>query len=67
MKAIVTVEFMGVADGDIYPRRFTVGEPVTGDIAAVALNEGWAMDPAKSDSRPRKKTRIAKASEDQTC
>jgi hypothetical protein len=42
MKAIVSQPFLGVEDGEIYPREFAEGDPVTGDLAAVAVREKWA-------------------------
>ncbi len=42
MKAKVTVAFDGVEDGYIIPRRFEIGEEITGDIAKVAVTEKWA-------------------------
>lgn len=40
--AIVTVPFSGVPDGQHYPIPFAVGDRVEGDLARVALAEGWA-------------------------
>lgn len=40
--AKVTEAFDGVPDGSIYPRRFDVGSEVSGDLATVAVNNGWA-------------------------
>ncbi|MCY1538272.1 hypothetical protein D9M68_738040 [compost metagenome] len=42
--AKVTEAFDGVPDGSIYPRRFQVGEVVAGDLATVAMNNGWAEE-----------------------
>lgn len=42
MKAIVTVPFRGVPDGEHHPQFFNVGDELAGDLAAVALTEGWA-------------------------
>lgn len=42
MKATVTVAFDGVPDGAIYPRTFAPGDTVEGDLARVAVREGWA-------------------------
>lgn len=39
---VVTVGFDGVPDGAIYGRRFEPGDVVEGDLAALALREGWA-------------------------
>ncbi|MBA5779491.1 hypothetical protein H2509_20365 [Stappia sp. F7233] len=43
MKAEVTAEFMGAADHDPKTRKFVVGEIVSGDLASVAVAEGWAV------------------------
>lgn len=39
---VVVTEFFGVPDGLVYPRTFALGETVTGDLAEVAVREGWA-------------------------
>ena len=39
---VVTVAFDGVPDGCIYGRHYEPGEIVEGDLAALALREGWA-------------------------
>lgn len=46
--ATVTAAFCGVPDGAVYPREFAPGETVTGDLAAVAVREGWAKRPKKA-------------------
>lgn len=50
MKATVTVEFDGRPDGEADTRRIAVGETVTGDLAKVAIENGWAEDPSASKS-----------------
>lgn len=40
--AVVVKPFAGVPDGLIYPRDFVEGDTVEGDLAVVALREGWA-------------------------
>ena len=45
--AKVVKEFWGAADHDPKTRLFKPGEEVTGDLAAVAVREGWA-EPAKA-------------------
>ena len=42
MKAQVIKTFMGVPDGALHPRRFEPGDSVEGDLARVAMAEGWA-------------------------
>lgn len=42
MKARVTKPFVGAPDGALYPRPFEVSELVEGDLARVAVAEGWA-------------------------
>lgn len=63
MKAIVTKEFAGVKDGEIYPRTWKAGDEIEGDLARVAIAEGWAesatkaapkSEPEEAD-KPRKK------------
>lgn len=42
MKIICSVPFRGVPDGESHVRSFNVGDALAGDLAAVALAEGWA-------------------------
>jgi hypothetical protein len=42
MKARVIRAFMGAPDGALHPRLFEVPEVVEGDLARVAIAEGWA-------------------------
>ncbi|CAN5480273.1 hypothetical protein BH10PSE7_BH10PSE7_15430 [soil metagenome] len=52
MKAIVAKEFPGCADGQTQTRMIAVGETIEGDLAAVAVREGWAeevKEPASPD------------------
>lgn len=42
MKAIVETPFHGAPDGDVYPRWFNKGDIVEGDLANVAVKQGWA-------------------------
>ncbi|MDO8974337.1 hypothetical protein [Reyranella sp.] len=42
MKAKVIKAFMGAPDGALHPRQFEVSELVEGDLARVAVAEGWA-------------------------
>jgi hypothetical protein len=41
--ARVTVRFPGVPDGEVHPRWFEIGDSVVGDLASVAIAEGWAV------------------------
>lgn len=43
MKAIVQIPFRGAPDGEPHSRQFEPGDLVEGDLAAVALREGWAV------------------------
>lgn len=40
--AVVIKPFRGVPDGEVYPKQFVAGDVVVGDLASVALEEGWA-------------------------
>jgi hypothetical protein len=40
--AKVVKAFVGAPDGEVYPRDFAPGDMVHGDLAAVAMREGWA-------------------------
>jgi hypothetical protein len=42
LRAAVVVAFSGVPDGLVLPRDFAIGDVVEGDLARVALAEGWA-------------------------
>lgn len=44
MRATVTSDFSGVPDGEIHPRTFKPGDTVEGELAAVAVEQGWAED-----------------------
>ena len=44
MRAIVTKEFKGLADGTASERYFVEGEVVYGDLAALAVAEGNAKE-----------------------
>ncbi len=41
-RAIVTEPFRGAPDGQIHPRIFEIGEKIDGDLATVAIQQGWA-------------------------
>jgi hypothetical protein len=72
MKAIVTKGFEGLPDGELIVRTFKPGDEVHGELAAVALREGWAEDedaPAPeptpvSSQRPDRKRRRSEAEGD---
>ncbi len=42
--AKVIQAFKGVPDGDSLVRNYAVGDTVTGDLAVVAVREGWAEE-----------------------
>lgn len=42
MKAIVTCQFSGRPDKDVFSRIIKVGEVIDGDLAMVAVANGWA-------------------------
>lgn len=42
VRARVTTRFFGARDGECYPVWHEVGAIVTGDLAKVAVSEGWA-------------------------
>ena len=42
--AKVKTAFHGVPDGEVMPKEFKPGDEVTGDLAAVAVAQGWASD-----------------------
>lgn len=54
MPVKVTKSFRGVPDGEAYPRTYQVGDEVTGDLAAVALKEKWAVSDQSAAKEPVK-------------
>lgn len=42
--AKVTVAFVGVPDGEVYGKEFAPGDEVEGNLAEVAVSEGWAEE-----------------------
>lgn len=40
-----SASFYGVPDGEIHPKRFNLGDEITGDLAKEAIAAGWAPDP----------------------
>ena len=44
MKAKVTRAFPGKPDDEVLSRAIAVGEEILGDLALVAVREGWAED-----------------------
>jgi hypothetical protein len=63
VRVVVTHEFVGVLDGQVYGRPILVGEVLTGDLAQLALREGWAKmaEAANPAPKPAKPPRPAKA------
>lgn len=43
-KAIVTKTFPGVRDGEVYPLQHEMGGIIEGDLAEVAIDNGWAVE-----------------------
>ena len=52
MKATVTRDGFGKPDNDSSGRFFAPGETIYGDLAAVAVREGWAEAVAESAPAP---------------
>lgn len=63
MRATVTTAFPGVEDGKIYPRDIAEGEIISGDLAAAAVEAGWAeeIDEAKFAREAKKRADEAAA------
>lgn len=56
-RARATKHFPGVPDGEIYPKHHVAGDIVVGDLAKVAIEEGWAErisddEPDKASASP---------------
>jgi hypothetical protein len=54
MKAVVDKAFEGAPDREIYPRHFKPGQLVEGDLARVAVDQGWASicEPQADTGKP---------------
>lgn len=46
MKATVIKAFDGARDGSMYPTHWRPGDAIDGDLARVAVREGWATEGA---------------------
>lgn len=59
MRAVVKTEFFGVRDGEAHPAKIEVGTEVSGDLAEVAVRNGWAdevrVQEAKAEPRQKAK------------
>lgn len=51
-EAIVTKAFFGARDGEIHGTQFNAGDKVSGDLARVAVKEGWAEHPRTAHKSP---------------
>ena len=49
-KMIKTIR--AVPDGEVYPREYKPGETITGEIARVAVDHGWAVVETKAMETP---------------
>jgi hypothetical protein len=49
-KMIKTIK--AVPDGEVYPREYKPGEIITGEIARVAVDHGWAIVETKAMDTP---------------
>ncbi len=65
MKAITTVEFKGVADGEIHPKTFKVDDPVAGDLAKVAVENKWAREVRDSVAPTKKEKTVEEMTTDE--
>ena len=52
IKAKVTKAFDGVPDGAVYPKSWEPGDIVEGDLARVAVAEGWAKEEKPAKGKP---------------
>jgi hypothetical protein len=55
MKAITTVEFKGVPDNEVQAKTFKVDDPVSGDLAVVAVREKWATEVKENKQHTKEK------------
>lgn len=63
MKAIVTKSFPGCADGDRHTQTFKEGQIITGDLAKVAIENGWAEEQGAGEKakKPERNASISSA------
>lgn len=61
MRATVTTAFPGVEDGKIYPRDIALGEIISGDLAAAAVEAGWAEEIDEEKAAEEAEKRAAEA------
>lgn len=54
MQAKVTKEFPGRPDDATMPRMIAVGETIGGELAAVAVEHGWAEKVSEESAPPAK-------------
>jgi hypothetical protein len=52
MRAIVQIPFRGAPDGEPYPKQFERGDFVEGELAEVAVAEGWAIPESSAPRAP---------------
>lgn len=52
MKAKVTKGFRGRRDNEPFTSDIAVGETITGDLATVAVKQGWAKPEGAADEAP---------------
>ena len=52
----LTEDLFAVADGEIYPRWFRVGDEVTGDVERTARSRGIVCDDQPRKAAPRRKS-----------
>jgi hypothetical protein len=58
--AKVTKEFDGCPDGEVHPKSFKPGDIVEGDLARVAIENGWAEGSSEPSGEPKKRRRGSK-------
>lgn len=54
--AKVIKAFYGAKDGEVYPQEVPEGAEVSGELARVAIDEGWA-EPGEGEAPAEKKAR----------
>ena len=61
--ARVTKPFPGVPDGQVLPVQFSIGDIVTGDLAAAAVEAGLAAEEPANAKKPAANKAVAGAPE----
>lgn len=54
IRALVVEPFPGLPDGELTVKNFAVDDVVDGDLARVAIEEGWAIEMDEDGEEPER-------------